>query len=443
MQHVPLSIITWFTILFALGGCGVTVPYLHQDAKPAVVVVDKSQPPVPVVANEKPPVAAASATPKPVEQSVETAVLNQAEKVTSSPLVEESVKPLPPVQLNEDAEPHIALLLPFKSAIFRSAAEAVLNGFQTAANIASPEREEGSTNALPVRVYFCQDESKEIVDLYQQAIADGARAVAGPLTRNGAGALAAWPDIHVPTLALNVTDSPVTGPLYFFGLAAETEARQVAQLARQEGFQRIIMITSQVPLAKRLQLAFESEWNALGGKIQKTIEFNGDPAVFANIDVPPDTALFFAVDVKKAQLIRSYLPNKLPIYATSQLFLGNESALTNFDLNGIRFIDMPWLLQPDHPAVMIYPRTSPPLAADYERLYALGIDAFRLIQLIQDNTLNEHLPLDGVSGQIQLKGHTFQRTSIPAVFSMGRAQLIGSSGAAPVQQFPDQPVSQP
>ncbi len=36
---------------------------------------------------------------------------------------------------NEYPEPHIALLLPLKSTIFNSAAEAVLQGFQAAANL--------------------------------------------------------------------------------------------------------------------------------------------------------------------------------------------------------------------------------------------------------------------------------------------------------------------
>ena len=408
-------------------------------------MVDKSKQPAPAEAGSGKPAATAGEVAQPPVQGVETAVLDKTEKIMSSPLVDDSVKPLPPVSLNEGAEPHIALLLPLKSAIFRSAAEAVLDGFQAAANLESRGREEGLTGALPVRVYFCQDESQDIVDLYQQAIADGARAAVGPLTRSGVSALAAWPDIYVPTLALNVVESSNAERLYFFGLAAEVEARQVAQLVKHDGLHQVIMITAQAPMAKRLQTAFEAEWRSLGGNIVKVIEFNGDPAVLAGIEVKPDTAAFFAVDVNKAQLIRSYLPNKFPIYGTSQLFVGNEDTLTNFDLSGVHFVDMPWLLQADHPAVMIFSRAEPALPAGHERLYALGIDAFRLIRLMLVGKVNENLPLDGVSGQVHLNGHTFERTGVPAVFTLGRAQLIDAptSSAVPVQQFPDQPVSQP
>jgi len=130
--------------------------------------------------------------------------------------------------------------------------------------------------------------------------------------------------------------------------------------------------------------------------------------------------VFLAADAETAHLIRPYLNNALPVYATSQLFNGNSDTLTNFDLNGVRFIDMPWLLQPDHPAVMIYPRENPPLEPDMERLYALGIDAFRLLQIMLDNSYRASLPLDGVTGRISLNAYRqFQREGIAAQFWQG------------------------
>ena len=78
---------------------------------------------------------------------------------------------------DEKPVPHIALLLPLKSAVFGSAAEAVRQGFQAAA-----ELEMQLPGGLPVHVYSCFDEGKDIAALYRQAIAGGARAVVGPLT---------------------------------------------------------------------------------------------------------------------------------------------------------------------------------------------------------------------------------------------------------------------
>ncbi|MHB0925423.1 MAG: penicillin-binding protein activator [Gallionellaceae bacterium] len=352
----------------------------------------------------------------------------------------DGLRPGEPLARGDDMPvPHIALLLPLKSEVFGTAAEAVRQGFQAAA-----ELEMRLPGGLPVHVYSCFDESQDIAALYRQAIAGGARAVVGPLTRNGASALAAEQQgIIVPTLALNVVEGPPVGQLYFFGMAVEAEARQAAQLARQQGLHQAIVITTRAQLAQRLQFAFEEEWQRSGGAILDEIEFDGDPAVFADIADMPDTAVFLATDAEKAHLIRPYLPNKLPIYATSQIFTGNGNTLTNYDLNGIRFVDMPWVLQADHPAVMIYPRSIPPLSADHERLYALGIDAFRLIQLLLAGKIDVALPLDGVSGRIELEGHIFQRMAVPALFTQGQAQLRNAPPAPAPQVFPERPVVKP
>jgi len=109
---------------------------------------------------------------------------------------------------------------------------------------------------------------------------------------------------------------------------------------------------------------------------------------------------------------------------SSRRFNGNADTLTNYDLADIRFVDMPWLLQPDHPAVMIYPRANPPLTPDMERLYALGIDSFRLLQILLDGSYRTALPLDGVTGRIRLSNNNqLQREAIPAQIKQGRGQM--------------------
>ena len=313
----------------------------------------------------------------------------------------------------EKPAPHIALLLPLKSATFGRAAEIVRQGFLAAAG--------GQPQTLPVRVYECADESKEIIALYQRAIAGGARAVAGPLTRNGVAVLAGYPGITAPTLALNFAEGKDTDKLYFFGLSAEMEARQIARLAANAGLHNASIVNNGTPLSMRLSQAFADEWKTLGGHVIKEILYKDDFAVLAELPAAEGNMVFLAADAETAHLIRPYLNTTLPVYATSQLFNGNADTLTNYDLNDVRFVDMPWLLQPDHPAVMIYPRANPPLEPEMERLYALGIDAFRLLQIMLDNRYRTSLPLDGVTGRIRLNAHQlFQREAIPAQFWHGR-----------------------
>lgn len=360
------------------------------------------------------------------------------------------------IALNADATSHIALLLPLKDARFAELAQAVRDGFMAAASL--------NPQGLPVRVYSDFDENRNVVEAYRKAISAGALAVVGPLTRNGVSALAAEQLIPVPTLTLNTVDAHPADSLYFFGLPADDEARTVATLAAMKHFHKCVVITDGSALSQRLQLAFEESWIKLGLTVAREIEFKGDTSEFkrgftihnpAYARIPkdskdpkdaaipemllaPDTMVFLATDGKTARMIRPYLPGRMPIYATSQVFSSNDDTLTNYDLNGIRFVDMPWLLQADHPAVIAFPHASQALPAVQERLYALGIDSYRLIQLMMSHQLTTGLPLNGVVGQIELNGHTLQRTAVSGVFSQGRAISTEAVAEPAIQMFPDQ-----
>jgi len=331
----------------------------------------------------------------------------------------------------EPSGPHIALILPLASPLYGGVADAVRQGFKVAIDLEN----QGRPSPLPIQVYSATEEDGEIVHLFRKAVANGAFAVVGAITRDGAKLLSAERDIFVPTLVLNSINNVPSHRLYSFGMSIEGEAQQVARLARQAGFSRAIVITTRSQLSKRLQFAFEQEWYPRG-EIEREIEFVGDSAELNSlvesygvdeggvVVLPADTMVFIAADAKGARQIRPYLPNKMPIYATSQIFTGGGDTLENYDLNGVQFVDMPWLLQADHPAVMTYARANPPLPVVNERFYALGIDAFRLIQVLLGNDVESALPLDGVSGLIRLSGQTFHRAPISGKFTDGRVETL-------------------
>ena len=345
------------------------------------------------------------APPAPAAPSVPT-----APPVVVPPLV---VTPAPaPVLPSAPVVPHIALLLPLKSPDLQQAAEIVEQGFM-AANKIQP-------GALPIRVYSCADEGKEISAIYQQALANGAKAVVGPLTTAGVSALATLPAIPVPTLALNRVEGKASEKLYFFGLTLENEARQIARLAAADDLHTASIVSTDTPLSKRLVQSFSDEWKRLGGDIAAIKIFNGDTNIFSDLPAEPGSMVFVASNAEEARKFRPFLNAVLPVYATSQIFNGNTSMLVNYDLRDVIFVDMPWLLQPDHPAVMIYPRATPPLEVDMERLYALGIDSYRLAQIMLANRYTSDLPLDGVTGAIRLNtSHQFEREAIMASFKQG------------------------
>jgi hypothetical protein len=320
----------------------------------------------------------------------------------------------------EDQKPHIALLLPLKSASFGPAAEAVRQGAAAASVMQIPA-------VLRLQVYPTGDQVEDIVSAYRQALQAGAKIVIGPLTRNGVTALAQSGLVAVPTLALNYPEGEAALPenFYLFGLTAEGEARQAARRAFNDGRRTALTVTANTPLAKRVQLAFADEWRGMGGKLVAQASFSPDrtqfPAVRDTVIKHRTDIIFLAADANLARMVRPYLDANTPTYATSMVFGGNQEIGKNIDLNGVLFAEMPWLLVPDHPAVMVYPRAEN-FSIEQERLYALGIDAFRIATIMARNPRpGEGSVLDGVTGQISLADHQFQRELAVAQFREGTA----------------------
>ena len=114
----------------------------------------------------------------------------------------------------------------------------------------------------------------------------------------------------------------------------------------------------------------------------------------------------------------------MPVFSTSLTIDPRADAVENLDLESVRFMEMPWFVQPDHPAVMAYAKPAEPMPIDYERLYALGIDAWRLAQLVAGADVPGNIPpLDGVTGRITLEGHQFVRMLASGEMRDGRPVL--------------------
>src|SRR3990172_524097 len=266
-------------------------------------------------------------------------------------------------------EPHVALILPLASHTFSSHADAVRQGFVAAAKAAAK-------NAPPVRIYSVNEDTVNVLTIYEQAVESGAQLVVGPLTRNGVAALAASDLVTVPTLALNSLEprSPQPARLYLFGLSVELEARQVARLAFDDGRRKAFIISDDTVLGKRMRQAFLEEFARFGGITVAELDFGADQATLKRLRQASNLGVadmaFLALDFARARTVRPYLGNALALYATSQASAGKSSGtLGARDLNLVRFVDMPWLLQADHPAVTIYPRPQLGEVVDFDRLY--------------------------------------------------------------------------
>jgi outer membrane PBP1 activator LpoA protein len=332
------------------------------------------------------------------------------------------------------AGPHVALILPTLSPALGRLADAVRQGFLGAAQVEGP-------GAPPVNFIAIDDEVREVVEACRRARAAGAVLVVGGLTRDGATTLGRSDCTRDIVLALNEPQSAAMRPgeepgagdfpprLFHVSLSLEHEARQVALLAVAEGARTAAVIGSPSPLARRVQEAFEREWIRAAGELHRVPYAAGPEEASALRDrlarLPVDM-VFLALDPADARAVRPYVSGTLPVYATSMSIDPRAEPSVNVDLQGVRYVDMPWFVEPDRPAVATYVTPLGSLPVEQERLHAFGIDAFRLSMLL---LRGGPIPsLDGVTGRLSLvPGNAFVRALTPVQVQDGRIVPLKSS----------------
>ncbi|CAK9074237.1 Penicillin-binding protein activator LpoA (PBP activator LpoA), partial [Durusdinium trenchii] len=105
------------------------------------------------------------------------------------------------------------------------------------------------------------------------------------------------------------------------------------------------------------------------------IEF--EPRRRQDIDV-----VFMVANTEHARQLKPALnfhyASDLPVLATSHVYAGSPAPGRDSDLNGIRFVDIPWLLDNESELHRLSNNVWPEGHGRFERLFALGVDAYRL-----------------------------------------------------------------
>lgn len=351
---------------------------------------------------------------------------------------------LPPVVTSPNTPPpvaggmpvRVALLLPTRSPVLGRAAEAVRAGFKAAL-----DRDPAGVSLLLVD---SGDAPQDVAAAYSTASA-GADIIVGPLTRSGVSALLQAGAISRPTISLAQPDAPgdaappLPSNMLVAALSIEDEARQMAdRVVAAHPTAPVFVISTDILWQRRAAKAFSTQ-AALSGLRTETMELgiqsgfldaNGMAQLRRRIQTENPAVIFLAMDIGQARQLRIAVGGAVPFVGTSQL---NPYSLADWpgaepmdDMNGTELVDIPWLLQADHPAVMVYPHmvAAPDqrIGADLERLYALGIDAYRIVREVAAQ--HATFDIDGVTGRLrgQFGGPvaSFRRTEQPAVYRDGR-----------------------
>jgi uncharacterized protein len=338
-----------------------------------------------------------------------------------------------PATADRVGRPTVVLLLPAQSTAFAQPAEALREGFFAAHKASGAD--------IAVQVVELDDSAEQLAAALASARNRGVGIVVGPLPRAAVTDVVEGQRATVPMLALNFPESDSAAPatMLAMALSVEHEAQRVARLALSEfvGVRtvdtrpRIAVVTRPGGIERRIAQAYVS---ALRGEGEVPQLFEWTPAtaakVAAQLATPSLEAVFLALTARDAAQMRALIPRQAQIFGTSLLYVGDprnspDAATLAHDLEGVRFVDMPWLLEPDHTGVMVYPAPANLLPTELVRLYALGIDAYRLATVWMKG--ERRFDLDGVTGRLQVdraKSLRVERTPVMAIYRGGAVQRI-------------------
>jgi len=358
----------------------------------------------------------------------------------------------PPAGIAAAASGSIALLLPLTGPN-AAPAELIRDGFLAAIG----RQPEGSRPV--VKVYDTGSSSVE--SALQTAQSEGAGFVVGPLTRPEVQQAASQRPGVLPMLLLNSLDGDgfAGAQLYQYGLAPEDEARQIARHMNSAGQRRVVVFTPAGDWGTRVEAAFSSELTQGGGQVLSKASYDiarsdvnallsralgVDAARERQRRVQQVTGLSLAFEMRpradidaifvagwqplavrqiNPQLCCLFNAGDIPTYIVQDGFDPDDSG--NRDLEGMRFVGMPWMLESTGPTADLRASTESAWSSRgrrQSRYFAFGYDAATLATALRSG--RTQWPVAGLSGRLNLTPEgRIERSLEWARFHDGAAEL--------------------
>ncbi len=297
------------------------------------------------------------------------------------------------------------------------------------------------------------------VHQYQKAVNNNIDIVIGPLDKSSISQLADISTLPVPVLALNrLPDIAGKKNLFQFGLAPEDDITTITNYALEQNFQRAIVIAPNNNWGERIASIFSRQWLNKGGVLLGRAHYNSNNSDFSAIITPllgldaskkrakllkktlsievkfeprrrQDIDFIFLVarPLKARQLmaqLKFHRADNLPLMATSHAYEGYENAQQNLDLNHLIINDIPWILNQaalTDPAYIALRDNEDKHFNQFIRLYALGVDAYRLVAKLNQLSRLSSLTFQGATGGLSINelGQITRQMS-QAVFRKGK-----------------------
>lgn len=381
----------------------------------------------------------------------------------------------------------VALLLPLqgRSKVF---GEVIRAGYMAAERFYPDEDLQG--------ILVLDTTTKSIPRLINEAKAQGAELIVGPLLKDDVAKLVKQPS-EMPILALNkpkkrrhfpfVANSSPT-QICYFSLSPENEATDAARHIFKKGKRQVLIITAKTPLSYRIVAAFHREWEALSsGQGQIYVQYfdsadklkeamnrgvgltvSGDPVnlplshsgIFGRKALPVAAndfqqnryldanneidAIYVFATQEELEFIKpmlemqspdsageqvtqtaqdSMVKSVPPIYISSRSQIANGSSDYRYEMENVQFSDIPLLVAKN----AILSELPAKIQRDYSlaRLYAMGIDAWRLANRFEQLQLGKKMRLEGLTGTITVLPNCEMDRKLPwRVYKRGKVRTV-------------------
>lgn len=353
-------------------------------------------------------------------------------------------------QLPETHPDKIVLALPFTGP-FARVSEAIRDGFLAHYYQSSEQK----TARLEIGTY--DTHTRNFMQLYDQNLGENT-IIIGPLEKDTLATLLTRDSLPYRTLALNYLPSAhVVENLYQFSLNPEDETRQIAERLKSKRQFRVGILAPESEWGLRIvdsftQLshsndtsiiedAYYSSQKTLSSAVSRMLATDRSRArarqvraiTGLNLESTPrrrqdiDAVLMIAKPEFAKQLkplLAYHYASDLDVYATSQVHDTN-SPISNRDLNGIQFVDMPWTLNNSNNIRRQISAKFEEAAKKYNRFYAMGVDAFAIAPRLNILTEVENSHVDGQTGRISVDAlQRIRRTLEWAKFKNGKAVIL-------------------
>ncbi|MDU0354057.1 penicillin-binding protein activator [Paraglaciecola aquimarina] len=324
---------------------------------------------------------------------------------------------------------------------------------------------------LTVRFFDSADKTAEQLN----ALVADYDVVVGPLLKEKIQGLADILPVDKVMLALNRIDQPAieqsnssspspTKEHYFFSLAPEDEAQQLAEFIRHKQLKRPIIFASNNSVTERMAAAFVKKWQEIPNSITPDITIFKDNKemrrqvaemldveqsktrikqieYLSNVEVTGqernrrdiDAIVVFANPEETALLnpiieasLSSFAEISLSVFASSRSYSQIQTTGSLRDLRNLTFSDMPLLL-PDHqwPDLtgqinQLWPQRKDSLL----RLFAMGYDAYNFIPQLRQLRNQPQLSTQGLTGKISVVAGEIKRELPFAKIGRNRVQPL-------------------